>query len=208
MPSTLSGGEQQRVAIARALAPRPDAILLDEPFSNLDAALRVSVRSDTRALLSELGMTTIFVTHDQEEAFVLGDEVAVMRSGVIHQQDSPHGLYSRPNDAWVATFVGEANLVSGLAKGATAETVVGSIPLAEAAVGPQLVLLRPEQLRLTAGPGARVKSVEFYGHDCSYRIEVGDTELTVRAISAPAFRTGDTVSLSYHGPGAVTYPAG
>lgn len=206
MPFTLSGGEQQRVAIARAIAPRPDALLLDEPFSNLDAGLRAVVRSDTRALLRELEMTTLFVTHDQGEAFVLGDEVAVMKDGVIRQQAPPDTLYSTPIDPWVAAFVGEANLLFAEAGGGTAETILGSIPLADKAFGPHTVLLRPEQIHLAPGSVGEVKGVEFYGHDCSYRVEVDGTEIIVRSLAAPAFARGDHVSLSYRGPEAVVYP--
>lgn len=207
MPSTLSGGEQQRVAIARAIAPRPDALLLDEPFSNLDAGLRAAVRSDTRALLRELEMTTLFVTHDQGEAFVLGDEVAVMKHGVIRQQAPPGTLYSAPVDPWVAAFVGEANLLLAEAEGEVASTVLGSVPLADEAFGPLTVLLRPEQIHLSPGSAGEVKSVEFYGHDCSYRVEVGGQEIVVRSIAAPTFRRGDHVALQYRGPEVVAYPA-
>lgn len=206
MPDTLSGGEQQRVAIARAIAPRPDALLLDEPFSNLDAGLRAVVRSDTRNLLRELEMTTLFVTHDQGEAFVLGDEVAVMKDGVIRQQAPPGTLYSHPVDPWVAAFVGEANLLLADAEGDTANTVLGAVPLANQAFGPRTVLLRPEQIYLAPGSAGEVKNVEFYGHDCSYRVEVDGKEIIVRSIAAPTFARGDRVSLSYHGPEAVAYP--
>ena len=206
MPDTLSGGEQQRVAIARAIAPRPDALLLDEPFSNLDAGLRAVVRSDTRNLLRELEMTTLFVTHDQGEAFVLGDEVAVMKEGVIRQQAPPGTLYSHPVDPWVAAFVGEANLLLVDAEGDTANTILGAVPLANQAFGPHTVLLRPEQIYLAPGSAGEVKNVEFYGHDCSYRVEVDGKEIIVRSIAAPTFDTGDRVSLSYHGPEAVAYP--
>lgn len=206
MPSTLSGGEQQRVAIARAIAPRPDALLLDEPFSNLDAGLRAIVRSETRALLLELEMTTLFVTHDQDEAFVLGDEIAVMKDGVIRQQASPGAIYSTPNDPWVAAFVGEANLLVADADGQTAQTVLGSVPLAQQAFGKHTVLLRPEQIYLAPGSVGQVKSVEFYGHDCSYRVDVDGTEIIVRSIAAPVFSRGDRVSISYQGPEAVAYP--
>jgi iron(III) transport system ATP-binding protein len=206
MPDTLSGGEQQRVAIARAIAPKPDALLLDEPFSNLDAGLRAVVRSDTRALLRGLEMTTLFVTHDQGEAFVLGDEVAVMKEGVIRQQAAPGILYSNPIDPWVAAFVGEANLLLAEADGDRANTVLGSIPLAHQAFGPHTVLLRPEQIYLAPGSTGEVTSVEFYGHDCSYRVEVDGEEIIVRSIAAPTFSRGDHVSLAYHGPEAVAYP--
>ncbi len=207
MPSTLSGGEQQRVAIARAIAPRPDAILLDEPFSNLDAALRATIRSETRALLRELEMTTIFVTHDQGEAFVLGDEVAVMKEGVIHQQATPDILYSSPSDPWVAAFVGEANLLDGEAAGEVATTILGQIPLANPAHGPHQILLRPEQISLRPGDAGQVKDVEFYGHDCSYVVDVSGTPITVRSLAAPVFTSGDQVSLEYSGAAAVAYPA-
>ena len=96
MPSTLSGGQQQRVALARALAPRPGVLLLDEPFSNLDSSLREDVRSEVRRLLIELGITAVFVTHDQDEAFVVGDRVGVLREGRLAQVDTPDGLYRRP----------------------------------------------------------------------------------------------------------------
>lgn len=206
MPDRLSGGEQQRVAIARAIAPRPDALLLDEPFSNLDAGLRAAVRSDTRSLIRELGMTTLFVTHDQDEAFVLGDEVAVMKNGVIRQQASPGALYSHPIDPWVAAFVGEANLLRAEADGATADTILGPVPLANQAFGPHTVLLRPEQIYLSPGTTGEVQSVEFYGHDCSYRVAVNGTEILVRSIAAPTFACGDHVALTYQGPDAVAYP--
>lgn len=108
---TLSGGQQQRVALARALAPRPQALLLDEPFSNLDAALRGTVRSEVRDLLNELGVTAVYVTHDREEAFVLGDQVAVLDGGRILQAGSPVELYDRPANRFVASFVGDANFI-------------------------------------------------------------------------------------------------
>ena len=125
-PHTLSGGQQQRVALARALAPRPDVLLLDEPFSNLDAALRRRLRTEVHELLVSLEVTTVFVTHDQEEAFVLGDQVAVVRDGRIVQLGSPQELYRRPADPWVAGFVGEANLLPGRATGPTVLTAVGA----------------------------------------------------------------------------------
>ena len=114
MPETLSGGQQQRAALARALAPEPAILLLDEPFSNLDTSLRIEVRTDVHRLLHELGITAIFVTHDQEEAFVLGDQVAVMRQGKVVQVDTPQGLYTHPADRRVAEFVGAGSLILSL----------------------------------------------------------------------------------------------
>ena len=207
MPHTLSGGQQQRVAIARAIAPRPDAILLDEPFSNLDAALRAKVRSDTYRLLRQIGMTTLFVTHDQEEAFVLGDEVAVMADGLIRQQADPADIYTRPADPWVAAFVGDANLLNVVATGTVATSPVGDLALASSVDGYCQVLLRPEQLRLAPGSEGEVMTVEYYGHDTTYRVALGDVEVVVRAISRPKARAGDRVDVAYEGPPVVVFPA-
>ncbi|MBW3580476.1 MAG: ABC transporter ATP-binding protein [Actinobacteria bacterium] len=179
-PGTLSGGQQQRVALARALAPRPSVLLLDEPFSNLDTALRVEVRTEVHRLLVELGITTVFVTHDQEEAFVLGDEVAVMRHGVIEQRSAPAALYAAPASPWVAGFVGDANLVRGHAHGDHARTPVGAVPLAARSDGAVQVLVRPEALALGPGDDAVVELVEFYGHDSVYEV-VLDAGLRLRA---------------------------
>jgi iron(III) transport system ATP-binding protein len=222
-PATLSGGQQQRVALARALAPRPKVLLLDEPFSNLDTRLRAKVRSEVHQLLVELGVTTVFVTHDQEEAFVLGDEVAVMEAGRIVQQTTPADLYARPVSPWVAQFVGDANLVTGRVVDGGAATAVGPIPLDGAtsmsAGRPDSdqvqVLLRPEELRLDAtDPGngasaaqATVELHEYYGHDTVYLVRPdGGPTLRVRAGSAPRFQRGDRVTIHYAGPPAVAYP--
>jgi len=205
-PGTLSGGQQQRVALARAIAPEPSVLLLDEPFSNLDTSLRVQVRSEIHQLLAELGITTIFVTHDQEEAFVLGDRVAVMAAGTIVQQSTPADLYARPATPWVAQFVGDANLVGASSDGAQASTVVGVVPLAEARSGAVTILLRPEELRLRPGGDAVVELVEYYGHDTVYLVRApGGLQLRVRAGSAPEHQRGDAVTVEYAGPPAVSY---
>jgi iron(III) transport system ATP-binding protein len=206
-PATLSGGQQQRVALARALAPRPAVLLLDEPFSNLDSALRVDIRSEVHRLLAELGITTVFVTHDQEEAFVLGDEVAVMRDGVIEQRAAPSALYATPASPWVAGFVGDANLVPGLASGDVAQTAVGPVELAVAADGPVQVLVRPETLTLAPGEGARVELVEFYGHDSVYELTL-DTGLRVRArvAASPTLTRGQRVAVRYAGTPTTAWP--
>ena len=119
VPSSLSGGQKQRVALARALAPKPKVLLLDEPFSSLDTGLRLEVRSEVASLLRSLDVTSIFVTHDQDEAFSLGDQVAVMNDGKVVQQDTPSEIYRHPINRWVAGFVGKANTVIGLASGET-----------------------------------------------------------------------------------------
>jgi len=204
-PSELSGGQAQRVAVARALAPRPRVLLLDEPFSNLDTEFRVKLRSEVATLMREVGMTAVFVTHDQEEAFVVGDEVAVMRSGRIIQQGTPTEVYERPASAWLAGFVGEANLVSGLGAGDVADTIFGSIPLATPTSGPCRLAVRPEHLLIGDGGGGRVTGVEFYGHDTAYSVEFEGTRVQVRAMAAPRFRPGDDVSVSYAGPKVVAF---
>ncbi len=228
-PATMSGGQQQRVALARALAPQPGVLLLDEPFSNLDSTLRVQVRTEVHQLLADLGVTTVFVTHDQEEAFVLGDEVAVMQAGHIVQQARPAVLYARPASPWVATFVGDANLVAGEGRGDHATTAVGDVALDVSvsggpAHGPVEVVLRAEQLRLdpldtrdAVGPSAdvgrrgvpgTVQLTEYYGHDTVYlvRPDAGDP-VRARAAATPRFDRGDRVLVTYDGPPAVVFPA-
>ena len=208
-PATLSGGQQQRVALARAIAPQPSVLLLDEPFSNLDTALRVQVRTELHALLVDLGVTTVFVTHDQEEAFVLGDEVAVMLDGEIVQRDDPAALYAHPATPWVAGFVGDANLVAAEADGTGATSPVGRIPLREATRGATTLLLRPEELELVAGGDALVELTEYHGHDTMYLVRTATgPALRVRSASAPLHRRGDAVTVRYVGGPAVSYPAG
>jgi iron(III) transport system ATP-binding protein len=205
-PTTLSGGQQQRVALARAIAPEPSVILLDEPFSNLDTALRAQVRGEVNRLLGDLGITTVFVTHDQEEAFVLGSEVAVMHGGRIVQQAAPADLYARPADPWVAAFVGEANLLDGDATGTLASTPIGRVALAGTFEGPARVLLRPEDIRVEPGDDATVEVLEFYGHDSVYVVRLDDgVPLRVRIGSMPAFRPGDRVRVTANGSPAVAY---
>ncbi len=238
MPSTLSGGQQQRVALARALAPEPSALLLDEPFSNLDTALRARVRSEVHELLHRVGITTVFVTHDQDEAFVLGDEVAVMSEGLVVQQAPPHRIYADPASAWVARFVGDANLVPGAVldaaeaatvdlgatpEGPVARTAVGDVPVrgpgsADGAVpqptGSVEVLLRPEDLYLEHRPEpgdceVTVELVEYYGHDTVYVAALADgTRVRVREVSVPRFDRGEVAAIAARPVAAVAFPAG
>ena len=207
MPASLSGGQQQRVALARALVTRPAVLLLDEPFSNLDTVLRVQIRGEVQRLLAEVGVTAVFVTHDQEEAFVVGDEVAVMLGGRIVQQAIPAELYRAPASRAVAAFLGDANLVPGVASAGLADTALGRVPLSAGLRGDVDVLLRPEQLRVTAGRGATIDAVEYFGHDAVYltRLPGGDA-VRVRVLDAPEFRPGDRVDLDYVGGPTVCYP--
>lgn len=217
MPSTLSGGQQQRVALARALAPRPSVLLLDEPFSNLDSSLREDVRSEVRRLLIELGITAVFVTHDQDEAFVVGDRVGVLRDGRLAQVDTPDGLYRRPADPFVADFVGTASWLPCDASDGVAHTPLGRLPLSSAAGsngngasaagdnGAVNVMLRPEQLRLAHGATAKVELVEFYGHDSMVVANLDGTQLRVRCGPDPQVRRGDSVSVEFVGTEVVAF---
>ena len=207
LPGSLSGGQQQRVALARALAPRPSVLLLDEPFSSLDTTLRVEVRAEVAALLRELEVTCVFVTHDQDEAFVLGDEVAVMRDGAVIQQARPAVLYERPTDRWLAGFVGEADTVPGQAEGDIAYTVMGPMKLQSPLHGAVDVLLRPEELTLTEGNSGTVAHIEFFGHDTLYYIRRSDGDvLRCRTTGAPRFGIGATVDLCHSGVSTVAFP--
>ena len=206
MPATLSGGQQQRVALARALANRPSALLLDEPFSNLDATLRVNIRAEVQRLLRDLSVTAVFVTHDQEEAFLLGDEVAVMLDGQIIQQGPPAAIYERPASRAVASFVGDANFIPGVASGDKAETTVGPVPLVAQLSGDVEVIVRPEQLIVVDGNRASVTSVEYYGHDAVSHVAFPDgTQLRIRVMAAPQHRPGDRVDVAYVGDPAVAF---
>jgi iron(III) transport system ATP-binding protein len=180
-PHELSGGQQQRVALARALAPRPKVLLLDEPFSSLDAGLRASLRSEVMALLRDQGATTLFVTHDQEEALSVADMVGVLEAGRIRQFAPPEELYARPVDPAIAEFVGDANILPGQVANGWARTPLGRLPATTrdgtlaTFQGAASVLVRPEQISLhplrarAAAAEEAVGSVvhtEFYGHDC------------------------------------------
>ena len=207
LPGSLSGGQQQRVALARALAPQPSVLLLDEPFSSLDTTLRVEVRAEVAALLRELEVTCVFVTHDQDEAFVLGDEVAVMRDGRVIQQAAPAVLYERPADRWLAGFVGEADTVAGRADGDVAHTFLGPMRLRSPAQGAVDVLVRPEELALTEGDSGVVDHIEFFGHDTLYYIRCVDGDvLRCRTTGAPRFGIGSTVDLCHSGVSTVAFP--
>ena len=206
MPGSLSGGQQQRVALARALAPRPSVLLLDEPFSSLDTSLRTSVRAEVAALLRELAITAVFVTHDQDEAFVIGDEVAVMRDGVVVQQATPAELYAHPADPWLARFVGDADVLAGDGRGDCAATAIGRVPLEADTIGGVDVMVRPEDVVVEPGGDAVVVAVEYYGHDAvtSVRISSGDV-VRSRTTGAPVFGVGDPVSVRHSGVKSIAF---
>jgi iron(III) transport system ATP-binding protein len=184
MPHELSGGQQQRVAVARALAPRPPVVLLDEPFSALDAALRVDVRRMVQAALRADGATAVLVTHDQGEALSMADEVAVMRSGRIVQSAPPPVVYAEPADTWIARFVGEAVLLPATVQGGRASTVLGELPVSGAG---RVVLVRPEQIEVgcAGGQPAVVVGRAFHGHDALLTARLdGGTEVLCRVFGS------------------------
>jgi iron(III) transport system ATP-binding protein len=209
-PHELSGGQQQRVALARALAPRPSIVLLDEPFSSLDAGLRESTRRAVAEALVAAEATAVLVTHDQAEALSMADQVAVMRQGRLVQLDAPEIVYRSPSDAGVAGFVGEAVLLPASVSGGYATCELGSLAVRGAVSGPARILLRPEQLVLSAGgPGveARVRDVSYFGHDAAVRLELlpGGTEVLARVAGHERPVPGSVVRLSVAGD-ALAYP--
>ena len=215
-PHELSGGQQQRVALARALAAAPAAILLDEPFSNLDATLRDRMRREVRRILADAGATSIFVTHDQEEALSIADTVVVMRDGRIAQAGPPEEVYERPASRWVAEFLGEAEVLPGTANRRSVECPLGTLPLDPGFEGPADVILRPEAIAVSAGPTPRdaaasratVIDRDFYGHDQLLHLAL-ESGLRVRSRQPgfPAWHPGDHLRVWVDGPVTVL-PAG
>ena len=193
MPNELSGGQQQRVALARALAPEPEVILLDEPFSNLDASLRDRVRRELRAILTEARTTAVFVTHDQEEALATSDIVAIMKEGKILQADAPAELYSNPSDPWIAEFLGDADVIESVARNGRVDTPVGGFDTD--LDGKVSVIIRPENLQISLGetPNAVVAGTEFFGHDQLVTLALhGGTRVRARLGPRPVYKTGDS----------------
>jgi iron(III) transport system ATP-binding protein len=207
-PDQLSGGQRQRVALARALAPSPEVLLLDEPFSNLDAALRVQLREEVARTVRGSRITSVFVTHDRAEAFALGDRIAVMAEGRIEQIGSPEDLYARPVSPWVATFVGDGSLIDGVADGSSAITSIGRIELVDGGpTGPVMVLVRPEQVvvRLDRSGTGRVVRVEPSGSTSGIDVVVGETMLSALVLGPTTVSPGDAVEVAVIGS-CVTFP--
>ena len=213
-PRELSGGQQQRVALARALVIRPTVLLLDEPLSNLDAKLRQEMRLEIGEIQKRLRITTMFVTHDQQEALVIADRIAVMRDGLVEQVDVPAAIYGRPRTPFVARFIGDANFLPGRVLGREGRALVVATDAGERVVlaadgqhapGQRVVaMVRPEKVRLGLAPGAvenslkaTLKSVAFMGSVTSYQLALGETTLTAALQDA-----GHLAGLA---PGATVY---
>ncbi|MCX6363177.1 MAG: ABC transporter ATP-binding protein [Actinobacteria bacterium] len=175
-PSQMSGGQQQRVALARALAIEPRVLLLDEPLSALDAKVRGELRDEIRRIQLEVGTTTVFVTHDQEEAFAMADRVAVMHLGRLEQVAPPTEIYQRPRTAFVAEFVGLTNRLPGVAQAGMVDVLDSQVPLLDgsAEAGDVTVLVRPESIQVTPSPdgNATVAAMSFRGAICLLRIRL------------------------------------
>ncbi len=212
-PFQLSGGQQQRVALARALAPRPKLLLLDEPLSALDAKIRVSLRAEIRAIQRKLGITTIYVTHDQEEALSMSDRIVVMNAGVAEQIGDPFEIYNRPATAFVATFVGTVNsLQARVTDPATGAVTIDGQPVTlgrplAAATGAEIAFaLRPEALSLGAQPGndatlrGKVEEVSFLGSVVRVRAALDAQRVSFDTFNTIAMRPpapGDTIDMSF-----------
>ncbi|MCW2879470.1 MAG: transporter related [Sphaerisporangium sp.] len=210
-PHELSGGQQQRVALARALAPNPSVVLLDEPFSSLDANLRLSTGRTVAQALHAAGATALLVTHDQNEALSLADQVAVMREGRLVQVGSPGAVYATPADSAVARFVGDAVLLPAVVTGRTARCALGVLSVRGGpGEGQGQVLIRPEQIEIVhggTGVPALVGAVTYFGHDATVAMTIqpdGPT-VTARVSGTRTPDPGTHVHLTVNGP-VTTFP--
>ena len=210
----LSGGQQQRVALARAVVIEPSVLLFDEPLSNLDAKLRESMRDELRALQQRLGITSLYVTHDQSEAMAISDKVVIMKDGVICQQGTPQEIYEQPASRFVANFIGKANFIDGIFKGRDGEAAlveIGgktfSIPAPGKMEGVEVggaccLTVRPESFLLTKDAGAlpgTVSRATYYGAKIEYEVMLGDQPIIVEVYNpqlTERFSVGDAVTMS------------
>ncbi|HYF06418.1 MAG TPA: ABC transporter ATP-binding protein [Acetobacteraceae bacterium] len=221
LPRQLSGGQQQRVALARALVVNPAVFLLDEPLSNLDAKLRAEVRLEIRALQRRLGLTTLFVTHDQEEALTMADRLVVMDRGRVRQVGTAEALYEQPADAFVAGFIGRCNFFAGAPEGENLFRTAGGALLPcdtrDAPPAPMVMALRPERVTLAAGSGSGVpallSAVTYLGAQTEWHVEIAGASMTIAGptpgASDPRKRLapGDAVTLNWPPSAARLLPA-
>jgi iron(III) transport system ATP-binding protein len=218
LPSELSGGQQQRVAVARALVLEPQVLLFDEPLSNLDAKLRRRVREEIREIQQNLGLTVVYVTHDQEEALAVSDKIIVMRNAEIAQEGSPRELYQNPADLFVADFIGDANVVDAeilRVDGATATVSIGGVELRlesrELGPGAAKVAIRPHAIDLSSaatdgGLSGTINKASYLGTHMEYAVEtpVGELFVIDTKVDAP-ISSGESVSIGL-GSGVALIP--
>ncbi|NOD99715.1 ATP-binding cassette domain-containing protein [Ruegeria sp. HKCCD6228] len=216
LPSELSGGQQQRVAVARALVLEPQVLLFDEPLSNLDAKLRRQVREDIRAIQQDLGLTVVYVTHDQEEALAVSDEIVVMRNAAIAQMGTPRQLYDAPNDRFVADFIGEANLlecqiveINGDAATIEIEGYRHTLPRRGLSEGPATIAVRPSRLVIGSDKGipATVTKATYVGVRMEYTLtgEFGQVFAVHDDVDAP-LDPGTEIKMGFADKGPVLLP--
>lgn len=223
-PAQLSGGQQQRVALARAVVIHPGVLLMDEPLSNLDAKLRIKMREDIRSLQKRLNITTVYVTHDQEEALAVSDRIAVLKDGVIQQVGKPHEIYLRPKNKFVANFIGSTNLIQGTAKtdqhlqaNIKVENVHFNLPFQHSFEGNILYSIRPEQIKLEPFEDSdnnllingKVIEATFLGEQIVYNVELASGRMISvheHAISFHRIReVGDRVKVNLHPEQAILF---
>jgi putative spermidine/putrescine transport system ATP-binding protein len=211
-PGQLSGGQRQRVALARALINQPQVLLLDEPLGALDLKLREQMQTELKALQRQLGITFLFITHDQHEALSMSDRIGVFNNGRLEQVGAPQAIYNQPATRFVAEFVGDALPIPAMRAGRFfVDTPLGRLEtLRPVGDGPQVVLVRPEEVAVRRGlspAAARVVGVTYYGHDQVVTVEVAGLQLRSRLGPSRHFDVGDPVSMVVDGPVA-TFPAG
>lgn len=213
-PRELSGGQQQRVALARAVVIEPSVLLFDEPLSNLDAKLRESMRDELRALQKRLGITSLYVTHDQSEAMAISDRVVIMKDGVICQQGTPTEIYEQPNSRFVANFIGKANFIDGTFRGMDGENALVEVgghtfPIPAPGKmegvqkdGPCCLAVRPESILLSEEEGplpGRVSRATYYGAKVEYEVMLGDQPIIVEVYNpqlSKRFAEGEAVHMT------------
>jgi iron(III) transport system ATP-binding protein len=218
LPSELSGGQQQRVAVARALVLEPQVLLFDEPLSNLDAKLRRQVREEIREIQQTLGLTVVYVTHDQEEALAVSDQIVVMRNAAIAQIGTPRQLYDEPADSFVADFIGEANLIACTIEGVTGDVATISVggyqtklPARGLPAGPATIAVRPSRMRVgdaEAGIPATVEKATYVGSRMEYTLatKAGNVFAVLDDVDAP-LEIGASVGITLAASGPVLLPA-